>query len=388
MSSQAAALRLNTQVARQVHGNVAFALDLYRQLCRQEGNLFFSPYSISSALAMTYAGARGNTAAQLARALHFGLEGDTLHATFAALNGLLRELNAEEKVTVQVANALWPCLGYAFLPAFLDRLKTHYGVSLTPVDFRADPAGARQQINAWAEQHTGGKIKDLIPDGVLTPLTRLVLTNAIYFKGRWERPFDPARTQPAPFSVRPGQQVMAPTMAQTLRCGYGEEDELEVLELSYVGRGLSMIVLLPREVDGLARLEEQLTVEALDLWVAQLWHTEVQVFLPRFTVETSFRLDSALKALGAVDAFDRQRADFSGMDGSRELYLDAVLHKAFVEVAEEGTEAAAATAAAIAVRASMGRPLLFRVDHPFLFLIRENSVGSILFMGRVVNPTA
>lgn len=388
MSGQSAALRLNTQVARQVHGNVAFAVDLYRQLCRQKGNLFFSPYSISSALAMTYAGAQGETAAQMARVLRFGLEADALHAVFAALTNLLHELNAQGGVDVQVANALWPCTGYAFLPAFLDLLRTHYGVAITPLDFRADPEGARQEINAWAEEHTHGKIKDLIPAGVLTPLTRLVLTNAIYFKGRWERPFDPALTQPAPFTVRPGQEVTVPTMAQTLRCGYGEEDELEVLELSYVGRGLSMIVLLPREVDGLGRLEEQLTVEVLDHWVAQLWHTEVQVFLPRFTVESGFRLDAALQALGAVDPFDGGRANFAGMTSQRDLYLDAVLHKAFVEVNEEGTEAAAATAAAMAMRAATSRPVVFRADHPFLFLIRENSVGSILFMGRVENPAA
>lgn len=388
MSGQSAALRLNTQVARQVHGNVAFAVDLYRELCRQEGNLFFSPYSISSALAMAYAGAQGATAAQMAHALHFGQEGDALHAVFGALNGLLHDLNARGDVDIQVANALWPCVGYALLPAFLDLLRVHYGVAITPLDFRTDPEGARQRINAWAEEHTHGKIKDLIPAGVLTPLTRLVLTNAIYFKGRWERPFNPALTQPAPFTVRPGQEVMVPTMAQTLRCGYGEEDELQILELSYLGRGLSMVVLLPREADGLGRLEEQLTVQLLDHWVAQLWHTEVQVLLPRFTVESGFRLDTALQALGAVDPFDEGRANFASMTGRRDLYLSAVLHKAFVEVNEEGTEAAAATAAVVAMRAAISRPVVFRADHPFLFLIRENSVGSILFMGRVENPAA
>lgn len=371
-----------------VDGNTAFALDLYQQLRTQPGNLFFSPYSISTALAMTYAGARGETETQMARALHFDLGQEALHPAFAALQALLDAIQAGGDVQLSVANALWPHIDYAFLDSFLDLCKVHYGVSLTALDYRSDPEAARQHINAWAEEQTRGKIKDLIPPLIIDTLTRLVLTNAIYFKGNWAGQFDKARTKDAPFTVRPGQQVVVPMMAQKLECGYGEAEGVQVLELPYVGHALSMVVLLPTEVDGLAGLEAQLTPQALAQWTAQMRPTEVLVFLPRFKVEAVFQLDDALKALGIVDAFSDLRANFAGMDGAAWLVISAVLHKAFVEVNEEGTEAAAATAVVMALRAAARPQPIFRADHPFLFLIRENSTGSILFLGRVVDPTA
>lgn len=371
-----------------VAGNTAFAIDLYQQLCRQEGNLFFSPYSISTALAMTYAGARGNTEAQMAQALHFDLCQDALHPAFAALQGRLDAVQASGDVQLSIANALWPHVDYPFLKSFLDLTRLQYGVSLVTLDYESDPEAARQSINAWAEAQTHGKIKDLIPRGVIKMLTRLALTNAIYIKGNWASQFDEALTDNALFTVKPGQQVAVPLMMQKLSCGYGEFPELQVLELPYVGEALSMLVLLPRKVNGLASLEAQLTPGALAQWTARLRKSEVLVYLPRFKVEAAFRLDDELQALGMVDAFDNGLANFAGMDGSTMLFISAVLHKAFIEVNEEGTEAAAATAVVMEFR-GMPRPQpIFCADHPFLFLIRENSSGSVLFLGRVVDPTA
>jgi serine protease inhibitor len=367
--------------------NTAFAVDLYHQLRGAEGNLFFSPYSISTALAMTYAGARGDTEAQMAQALHFALSQEELHPAFAALGQRLKAVQAAGDIQLNVANALWPHLDYPFLPAFLELVEANYGVALTALDYVADPEGSRQQINAWAEAQTQGKIKDLIPPRIINEFTRLVLTNAIYFKGNWASQFDPARTKDAPFTVQPGQMVTVPLMAQKLTCGYGEAAGVQVLELPYVGNDLSMVILLPNAIDGLASLEAQLTPAALAQWTGRLWDTEVQIFLPRFKVEAAFRLDSALKALGMVDAFDMELANFAGMDGKAWLVITAVLHKAFVEVNEEGTEAAAATAVVMGLRSMPPPTPVFRADHPFLFLLREKSTGSVLFLGRVVDPT-
>ncbi len=371
-----------------VADNTAFAIDLYHQLRDAEGNLFFSPYSISTALAMTYAGARGETETQMAQALHFDLGQEALHPAFAALGQRFQAVQAAGDVQFSVANALWPHIDYPFLPTFLELVAANYGVALTALDYVTDPEGARQQINAWAETQTQGKIKDLIPPRIIDELTRLVLTNAIYFKGNWANQFDPARTKDAPFTVQSGQRVTVRLMAQKLTCGYGEAAGVQVLELPYVGNDLSMVILLPSVVDGLASLEAQLTPAALTQWTGRLREIEVQVFLPRFKVEAAFRLDEALQALGMIDAFDLLRANFAAMDGIAMLFISAVLHKAFVEVNEEGTEAAAATAVVMGLRSMPPPTPVFRADHPFLFLIRENSTGSVLFLGRVMDPTA
>ena len=365
-------------------GNTAFAVDLYHQLRGAEGNLFFSPYSISTALAMTYAGARGDTEAQMAQALHFALSQEELHPAFAALEGHLAQIQAKGDIALHVANALWPQVGYAFLAAFLDLCQRCYGVTITPVDYATDPEAARQQINAWVEEKTRDKIKELLKPPHVPPLTTLILVNAIYFKGNWASQFDPEDTEDGPFDRLVGDAVGAPMMRQKARFGYRETDDLQVLELPYVGGDLSMLVLLPRERDGLPALEAALTVENLALWTQRLHATEVQVLLPRFKLSGEFDLGETLKAMGMVDAFDA--ADFSGMTGQRDLFISAVVHKAFVDVNEEGTEAAAATAVV------MGRGFsftpVFEADHPFLFLLRENSTGSILFLGRVMDPTA
>jgi serine protease inhibitor len=374
----------DSSVETVVRGNTEFALALYQKLRAVEGNLFFSPYSISTALAMTYAGARGDTEIQMAQALHFLLDQELLHPAFAFLEAKLGDIGRKGHIQLRVANALWPQKGYALLEEFLAQTKQYYGVRVTTVDY-GDAETARCTINAWVEEKTENKIQEVIPPGLLDDLTRLVLVNAIYFKGNWASQFDQSLTSDAPFRVTPDEQVQVPMMSQVHGFRYREGDGLQVLELPYAGNDLSMVVLLPREIGGLAALEERLTVENLGRWTSGLWQSEVQLFLPRFEITFPFRLDDTLKSMGMVDAFGGD-ADFSGMDGTKSLCIGAVLHKAFASVDEEGTEAAAATAA---MMQAMGLPLpppTFRADHPFVFLIRENSTGSILFLGRVVNP--
>ena len=375
----------NQEIETVVKGNTAFALDLYQQLMADEGNLFFSPYSISVALAMTYAGARGNTAAQMAQTLHFALEQAEVHPAFAALEARLNSVQQKGQVKLAVANSLWPHKKYDFLPEFLTLIKEYYGVEITPVDYEHATEAARLLINEWVEAKTEKKIVNLIPPGMLTVLTSLVLVNAIYFKGDWASQFDKQLTRDAPFHVSATESVTVPTMNQTRKLRYAKRDDLQVLELPYAGDDLCLVVLLPDKVDGLDELQAALTAERLDMWTADMWETTVGVHLPKFKLTSTFELSEALKVLGMTDAFDN--ADFSGMDGMKWLVIAAVLHKAFVDMNEEGTEAAAATAVTIS-RAALMLPVNFQVDHPFMFLIRDNVTRSILFLGRVVNPVA
>lgn len=372
-----------------VAGNTAFALNLYRELQQEHGNLFFSPHSISTALAMTYAGAHGDTLRQMAEALQFTLGEEQLHPSFAALQGRLQAVHTRGDLRLSVANALWPQQRYPFLEEYLALVEEYYGVGIWAVDYVRDAEGARARINAWVEEKTEGKISGLIPYGVLDALTRLVLVNAVYFKGNWASQFDPGLTDEAPFRVTPDQQVLVPMMARQGEFGYAEWDDLQALEMPYVGDDLSMLVLLPREGGDLAGLEDALSPENLERWTKNLRRREVQVFFPRFKLSARFRLDRALTNLGMIDAFDMDKADFSGMDGLKHwLYIAAVLHKAFIEVTEEGTEAAAATAVVVAARSIPLPPPTFRADRPFLFLIREDSTGSVLFLGRMMDPSA
>jgi serpin B len=365
-----------------VEGNTEFALDLYQVLRAREGNLFFSPHSISTALAMTYAGARGSTESQMARVLHFLLDQEQLHPTFAWLEASLRDLEKKGRVQLSVANSLWPQEGFALLDEFLALTKHYYGVQITAVDYgRAEDA--RRTINAWVEDKTADKIQELILPDMVGPLTVLVLVNAIYFKGDWASQFDEQLTRRAPFSITPDEQAQVMMMTQKHEFRYAEAGDLQVLELPYAGEDLSMFVLLPAEVGGLADLEDRLTVERLERWTKHLWETDVEVFLPRFEVTLPIKLSDTLHAMGMSDAFSRT-ADFSGM-AKEQLFISEVVHKAFVKVNEEGTEAAAATAVIVDRGAPPPVPT-FRADHPFLFLIRENTTGSILFLGRVVDP--
>ena len=372
-----------------VKGNNAFALALYAELKDQEGNLFLSPFSISTALAMTYAGARGNTEAQMAKVLHFDLGQESLHPTFQKLITQMSTQAEQQGYQLNVANALWGQKGYGFLKKFLDLTKTTYGAGLNEVDFRRATEAARKTINTWVEKQTKGKIKNLIRRGILDELTRLVLTNAIYFKGNWASQFDKRQTKNSPFYVRVDRTVNVPMMYQKEKFRYMETGRLQAIELPYVDNELSMVVLLPKEVNGITALENFLTADSLRKWLTRLREQKVDVYLPRFKITSEFRLDTALRSMGMPDAFSLPPADFSGMTGKKDLFISAVIHKAFVDINEEGTEAAAASAVVMEIMEKamrMQRPLIFRADHPFIFLIRDTQSGSILFLGRVVNP--
>jgi serpin B len=368
-------------------GNTAFALDAYGRLRQREGNLFLSPFSISTALAMTYAGARGETAAEMARAMHFDLPPDRLPPAFAAVLNQLNPSEGEQRpYKLFIADALWAAQGHKFLPEFLQIAQKDYAAAVSELDFRNAVEQARQTINDWVAQHTADKIKDLIPPGVLDATTKLVLTNAIYFKGNWAAKFDAKSTKEEPFTRADGSQVNTPLMHQTGEFRYLEEPDFQALELPYVGNRLRMVVLLPRKADGLPELESKLTPEALAGWLGRLSERKVQVGLPKFKLTSEFRLDQTLRELGMKVAFEPARANFSGMDGTHELYIGAVLHKAYVDVNEEGTEAAGATGVVMKMRATPGPPPVFQADHPFLFLIRDAQSGSLLFMGRLSDP--
>jgi serpin B len=379
-----------------VQGANAFAVDLYRQLAaNQKGNLFCSPASVDTALAMTYAGAAGLTATQMAATLHYDLEPAKLHRAFAgliaALNTPAADFSGKPAYQLTLVNALWGQEGYPFAPAFTALVQKSYGAALNPVDFAGHAEQARQTINAWVARKTADKIQDLIGPGALDPqTTRLVLTNAVYFKSNWLTRFPKEATADGPFTTAAGATVSVPMMrlAESKFFGYAENDGLQIVELPYESDALSMLILLPRKSDGLAALEQKLTAANLAAWTGRLEQALVHVTLPRFKFAGQFELSQTLGALGMKDAF-ADRADFSGMTGAEKLHISAVIHKAFVAVDEDGTEAAAATAIAMAAMAlPVGEPKNFVADHPFLFLIRHRATGCVLFLGRVENPAA
>ena len=367
-----------------VEDNNRFAIELYGTLRRESGNLFLSPYSISSALAMTYAGARGETARQMAATLHFDQPQERLHSAFGAL---VKQINGEggsRKYELNVANALWRQQGLALVKEFQSTVATHYGAALEESDFQHSPETARNTINAWVEQQTHEKIKDLIGPDALSPQTRLVLVNAIYFKGNWASQFNKDLTREDQFFTAPKQPVTTPFMHQEESVKYYESETLQALEMPYVGKDLSMLIFLPRSADGLGSLERSLTTASLTEWVSKMYERKVTIYLPKFKLTRKFELAQTLSDMGMPLAFS-DSADFSGMCSSERLAISKVMHKAFVDVNEEGTEAAAATGTEMRVT-SIQRETVFRADHPFVFLIRDNKSESILFIGRVANP--
>jgi serpin B len=381
----------NSQTAVVVQGSNQFAFDLYARMRADKGNLFFSPTSISTALAMALSGASGETAAQMAKALHFEVRKDQLDA---AMRDMLATWKAKEKkqgYQLSVANRLWAQTGQPFLPAYLAVTRTDYGAELARLDFAQHAEESRQAINHWIEDQTAGKIKDLILSAAQISGARLVLTNAVYFKGDWTDPFKKNLTKDEDFHLSAQQTVKAPLMHTRHHFRYAASDGLQVLELPYGDRSLSLIVLLPEKKDGLAKLEERLTLANWQQWTQNLSSQDVIVFLPRFKTTTQFEMNPLLQSLGITSAFNPQMADFSGMTGGRDFYVSAVLHKAYVDVNEEGTEAAAATG--IIMRATAVRmprpeePPVFRADHPFVFAIRDNRNGAVLFIGRLADPT-
>ena len=372
-----------------VAGNNAFSIELYQKLKNAEGNLFFSPYSISTALAMTYAGARGNTEKQMATTMHFSLDQNKFHAAFGEFQSHLNEYEKKGDVKLEVANSLWMQKDYAFLPAFLKETKK-YDAGMNYVNFRSETEKARIAINIWAEKKTNEKIKDLILPGMLDAMTRLVLANAIYFKGKWAVPFDSSATKNMPFYIQSDDSVTVPIMCiKGHEFGFMENSDNQCLEMPYAGNDLSMFVILPKKRNGLNVFEKTFNKTNLIFWTKHIYKEKVLVFFPKFKILKSFSLAQELSSMGMHGAFG-DAADFSGMTGATDLYISDVIHKAFIDVNEEGTEAAAATAVGIGygARYNASKPTTFRADHPFIFLIRDNHSGAILFMGRITDPRA
>jgi serpin B len=385
------------EIKATVDSNTAFALDLYQKLKGQPGNLFFSPYSISSSLAMTYSGARALTAIEMAGALHFNSSQTNLPSSFAELGERMSRIQRWNRITLLTANSLWGQRDYPFTGPYLDLVHQFFNTEAREVDFVHSPQAAADKINAWVGRQTKGRIQSAFNPNQFNDLTRLVLCNTIYFKGKWQHAFKLGKTKPGDFHVTTNETVTVPMMHQNARfkAVISDHDPVELLELPYLGTDLSMIILLPQtdypppdvENPGLPDLEQRLTAENLRAWLAELDQAgghETYVTMPRFTTSQNLDLMEPLKSLGMKSAFDEKTANFSGMDGTTNLSISDVIHKAYVQVNESGTEAAAVTVQVVKTRSMAER---FIVDHPFIFLIRDNGSGSILFMGRIVDPT-
>ncbi len=375
-----------------VQANNAFAVDLYRQLKSKEGNLFISPYSISSALAMTYAGARGKTKQEMAKVLYFSPNIESVAKGFSQLDKNLDAINKRGMLKITTANSLWIQEGYALLDSFLDITKRYFKAGVNLVNFIKDPEGSRQKINKWVEKKTKEKIRDLIQRGMIDSLTRLVLCNAIYFKGQWAKQFKKGMTKREDFWVTSDKTAKVDMMEQTEDFRYREFGAFKAIELPYKGFDVSMVIFLPKEIDGLGKLEDMLNGQNIERWTSWLMASRemrVDVSLPKFEFEKGAELSKVLAKMGMPTAFSNA-ADFSGITGERDLFISKVVHKAFIEVDEEGSEAAAATAVVmkelVMELREISRPKVFRADHPFIFLIRDNRSGAILFIGRVTNP--
>jgi serpin B len=375
-----------------VDGNSRFAFDLYQQLRTADGNFFYSPYSISLALAMAYAGAGGQTGEQMEESLSFLLSGDDLHNAFNSLDlelasrGEGAEGKDDEGFRLNIVNAIWGQKDYEFLDSFLDVLAENYGAGMRLLDFAADAEKARQTINDWVSENTEGRIEDLIPPGAVSELTRLVLTNAIYFNAAWASPFEEENTASAPFYLLNGSQVTVPMMHQTETYRYLDGDGFRAVEIPYDGNELSMVMIMP-DAGAFSQFEAGLDADLAANILSGMAVKNVTLGLPQFSFEAEFGLNEALRALGMVDAFNPLLADFSGIDGKKDLFISGVIHKAFVAVDEAGTEAAAATAVIFDTTSTPEPPVELTLDNPFIFLIRDIETGSILFIGRVVDPS-
>ena len=385
-------------------GNASFACGLYKALAAKDGNLFFSPHSVSTALAMTRAGAAGETGRQMDAVL-----GTPRVATDRDRDyrGLIQALAAPGTVTeysedgsrkpvpaydLSVANAVWSQKGWVYKDLFRTVVREVYGAELGEIDF-ADPVAARAAINRWVAEKTKDRIQDIVPEGMPSPATRMVLANAIHFKAAWPEAFTEGLTADGPFHVGPGvaaKTVTAKMMKATRKYGFAETPDARLLEMPYRGGETSMVILLPKEADGLPAATEHLDASTLSDWLARIKPAKVALTMPRFTFTKALDLGETLRAMGMTDAFDPEKADFTGITAEKPLFIGAVLHKAFVALDEKGPEAAAATVVMMEKGEAPGgdaTPVPFVVDHPFLFLIRHRATGAILFMGRVVNPT-
>jgi serpin B len=375
-----------------VDGNNAFALDIYQTLRSESGNLILSPFSISLALAMTYAGARGETETQMADVLHFTSQ-DKVHPAFNALDLALEKepVNLDEEqepLKLNVANAVWAEQTYPFLPEFLDIIAVNYGAGVQLADFINKPNEERLAINDWVSEQTEDRINDLLADGTITSYTRMVLVNAIYFKADWLRKFDPNTTYDAPFHLLDGSEVTSPMMNDAMHgIPYMLGDGYQAIELAYAGETAAMDIILPDE-GNFEAFEAGFDKAKYDEIIQEMQvSSSVMVSLPKFEFTKDFSLADPLSTLGMGAAFDGATADFSGMTGNKDLFIADVIHKAFVAVDEAGTEAAAATAVIMEATSAPMYDAFFQADRPFIFIIRDTVNGQVLFMGRVLNPS-
>ncbi|NOQ23006.1 MAG: serpin family protein [Candidatus Aegiribacteria sp.] len=365
-------------------GNSSFAFDLYRALGEEESNIIFSPYSISAALAMTYAGAEGTTETEMAEVLKFSLPENRLHPSFNLLDQRLAAYAEEDSTfSLHIVNALWGQTGYTFLPGFLAVLAANYGAGISFLDFSDNPELCRETINEWVMEHTDDRIEDLIPPGLLSTITKLVLTNAIYFNAQWLFQFDEMGTHGQPFNLIGGEQIRVPMMNQTEHFPMTTGEGYMAVELPYSNKRASMLVIVPDE-HCFFEVEDRLGNDLISEITGDLMDTNLYLSMPGFETVSAFQLENVLPGMGMVSAFDMS-ADFSGMDGTHSLYIESVIHKAFISVDENGTEAAAATAV-VMEKNSGGSSLEFLINRPFIYLIRERGTGTILFIGRVLNP--
>jgi len=369
-----------------VDANNQFALDLYLKYRSKEENIFFSPYSILSALSMTYEGARGVTASEMQAVLHLLNNKEIIHSDFFTISKKINKTDKSYKLAI--ANALWAQKDFTFLEDYFSTVEKYYGGKVTNLDFVSETEKSRQLINNWVEDKTNKKIKNLISQGVLNPLTRLVLTNAIYFKADWLTKFDGSDTHDQDFKLSSGSNVKVRMMNNTSSFNYGETNNLQFLEMPYVGNDLSMLIVLSKD-NNLNNLDKSINIKNLTNWKKAMKVEKVVVSLPKFKFETKYLMAKDLKEMGMPTAFSDD-ADFSGMTGKKDLYISEVIHQAFVEVAEYGTEAAAATAVVMKFMSAPMQPenlKVFNADHPFIFMIQDNQSGNILFLGRVADPT-
>jgi serpin B len=382
-----------SDLAELVAGNTAFTFDLYQALHSLDGNLVYSPYSISLAFAMAYGGARSETASQMAEALHYSLPGEQFHPAFNALDLELAsrpdqvvDVDKNERFQLSIANSLWGQDGWSFLPEYLDLLAANYGARMRLVDFENAPENARRQINDWVSDQTRRRIQDIIPSGMIDPTTRLVLANAIYFKATWEYKFDANATSDGPFYQLNGGSVNVPMLSteQQKTLSYVAGDGWQAVALPYKGGLTGMVIIVP-DAGNFETFESTLTAERYNEILAAMQVQEVILSMPKFTFETQFELKDILGGMGMVDAFDPNAADFSGIDGQNDLYISDAIHKAFVAVDEKGTEAAAATVV-VMMTSLMPEGIELTIDRPFFFFIRDVPSGTILFLGRVVDP--
>lgn len=363
--------------------NNRFALDIYRKLAVGDKNVFLSPYGISMSMAGIFGGAKGRTESEIAGVFHFTRNKEKLFASFYGSKQPLSDFSDPEVVQISIANRLWRQKGIDLLPSYLKLVKEYFEEEPGELNFKEDAENSRVAINKWVEEKTGSKITELFPEGEITKLTRLVLTNAVYFKGKWTLPFKPKNTKNAPFYLAKGKSRQVQMMKQTSFFGYTKDAECQVVEMPYGYREFSMIILLPKKLDGLGNLEKTLTEERLRKMISDLGSREVNLSVPKFKINSDFNLEKILEKMGLKTVFNLS-ADFSGLTGGKDVFVSSIIHKTYISIDEYGTEAAAATGVSMA--AADGQvPVDFVVDHPFMFIICCRTTGEILFIGRVAS---